>query len=194
MTTIAFKKEEDEIIVAADSQVTMGSKKMRLKETKIFEKNGIVYGFAGSLCVLNTFRNADLPRPTDEDGSLFIQEKLLPKIKKVYKKVQKGLFDKESKDDLDLMIILTFNSRIFTIDWDSCIVEYDNFYSIGSGSTYALGALSAGASAEDSIKIASQYDIYSGFEIILSSDKTLITLPTEENLLENNETEEKVVE
>ena len=49
-------------------------------------------------------------------------------------------------------------------------IHHTNVYGIGSGSAYALGALSAGASLQEAIRIASGWDEYTG------PDSDVITL------------------
>lgn len=63
-------------------------------------------------------------------------------------------------------IVLTAQGDIFTYDnpqrW---MAVSDDYFSIGSGSIFALGALAAGADLKTAIKIASERDPYTGMGI-----------------------------
>lgn len=64
------------------------------------------------------------------------------------------------------LIVLTSNKEIYTNynlgPW--CYVDKP-YYSIGSGSHFALGTLAAGKSPSKAVEIASEHDIHSGFGV-----------------------------
>ena len=66
------------------------------------------------------------------------------------------------------------NGEVFQITNDFTLLRSSTgIYGIGSGADYAIGALMAGASVEDAIKIAIKLDINSGGSIqIESSERT----------------------
>jgi ATP-dependent protease HslVU (ClpYQ) peptidase subunit len=77
--------------------------------------------------------------------------------------------------DLDASFLVAAKSGIFYVACDMSVTEFQNYYAVGSGASYALGAMHAlyapGAKAETiarkSVAAASALDIYCGGEVNL---------------------------
>lgn len=63
-------------------------------------------------------------------------------------------------------LVLTRSGKMFCFqEVDNWIEIDEEFYSIGSGSYFALGAMQAGSSASEAVKIASKYDTNTGMGV-----------------------------
>lgn len=79
--------------------------------------------------------------------------------------------------DLDASFLVAAKSGIFYVACDMSVTEFQNYYAVGSGATYALGAMHAlytpNARAEQvarkAVAAASALDIYCGGEVNLVS-------------------------
>lgn len=70
-----------------------------------------------------------------------------------------------------MMLIGKRRSHLISSD-DMCPIVIREPYAIGSGSDFAMGAMLAGKSAKDAVKIAAKLDCYTGGPIkVLSLDK-----------------------
>jgi len=69
-------------------------------------------------------------------------------------------------------LVLTEDRKIYTfVDPHNWVSINEGYYSIGSGSRYALGALNAGASPKDAIKAAMKCDPMTGIGVKVVSIK-----------------------
>jgi ATP-dependent protease HslVU (ClpYQ) peptidase subunit len=68
--------------------------------------------------------------------------------------------DKES-DDQDFIFLIALNGIIYEIDDTlSVLMRDDGIYGIGSGASYAIGALQAGASWKQAMNIAAKNNVF----------------------------------
>ena len=148
MTTIIASTEA----IAADMKVS-GCHVGRV--VKLFGLNGSVWGTAGSASW----------------SEMFI-EWLRAGQKKAARDLQyKQMKDGEADNFQALQIRPDKKIILWETPWIPIELEVPAF-GIGSGSAYALGAMSAGASLEQAIKIASQWDEATGSEVqILTLDQ-----------------------
>lgn len=73
-------------------------------------------------------------------------------------------------------IVITGRGILYTTASDVFNKTKAPFYAIGTGRRLALGAMAAGATAEEAVRIASQFDVYTGSEV-----DTLQALPHNTN-------------
>jgi ATP-dependent protease HslVU (ClpYQ) peptidase subunit len=129
MTTVAYK----EGILASDGRSTYHDTIECENTQKIFKVENGWIGFAGTLC------HFEVLLKHLKDNSVYI------------------------RDDVDIYAIFVNAKRqVFSIEIYQNSVHYvrvSDVYAVGSGAMYALGAMAAGATAEQAIKIASKYDI-----------------------------------
>lgn len=71
--------------------------------------------------------------------------------------------DKDEWADGSILVVLA--GRIFDVGHDFSVTEFLEFGGIGSGSSYATGAMAAGKSAEKALEIASVLDPYTGGQL-----------------------------
>jgi ATP-dependent protease HslVU (ClpYQ) peptidase subunit len=137
MTTIAFKDG----ILACESQVTNNNAVCGYCQSKIQILEDIAIGFSGSL----------------RDQKLFVDW---------YKAGEKIEDRPKYNSDNWESIIINVETKEVSEYHDGYLIEYKyDFYALGSGCFLATGAMAAGATAEEAVKIACKYDIYSSGEI-----------------------------
>lgn len=151
----------------ADSMVGGDQNVVELEQSKIFEKSGMVIGVAGAVTVLNHLRHGYLPEPPDdldgEQADAWVTRVLTPAIRAVVEETgiqqdQQGLYG------FGLLVIVA--GRCYEISSDFGWARTRNgIYTIGTGDNIALGALAAGASPREAVRIAAQYDPYTGHSI-----------------------------
>lgn len=97
--------------------------------------------------------------PKNQDLYKFVVTKVGPSIRACLKKNEYILDKKDS--EAGYVFLIALRGVIYELD-DNCTVYMrdDGFYGVGTGSSYALGALQAGANWEKALKIADKNDIY----------------------------------
>ena len=129
MTTVVYKDG----ILASDGRSTFNDSIEYENAQKIFKVKDGWIGFAGTFCHCQVLLNHL------KDDGVYI------------------------RDDSDIYAIFVNHKRqVFSIEIYQnavCYVRVSDVYAVGSGAMYALGAMSAGATAQQAIKIASKYDI-----------------------------------
>jgi ATP-dependent protease HslVU (ClpYQ) peptidase subunit len=124
-------------MMSGDTRYTDGGLEGKCK-TKIHNVNGDLVGFAGSMA----------------EGLAFV---------KWYKNK-----DEEKPEISDTTIlVLKYDETIWTYDSNYHAVEVTDkdFYAIGSGSHFAMGAMSAGKNPTEAVRIATKLDVYSGLPV-----------------------------
>ena len=153
-------ERDGDVEIAYDSRMSGGNNKIESVEHKVFANNGIVYGVAGSSAFLNATAHADLPQITvgyRAQEERYVTNALIPAIRKALDKAEPGTTDH------DVMILAVVNGKVFeisgTLGWTR---STSGQYSIGSGSFYALGAMSAGATVMQAVAISATHDHHTG--------------------------------
>lgn len=131
MTTIAYKDN----VIAADKQLTFNNNWSCATTTKIAKRGKLLAGAAGSTAQCQLFLKWFL------DGC-------------------KGSQPEKLGDDfkMEAFIVLPDN-RIAFFDAESVFECEADFFAIGSGEQFAIGAMEAGANAIGAIYIASKFDL-----------------------------------
>ena len=147
MTTVVYRDG----ILAADGLVVGDNVIKTLNDRKIFDLfcGKSIAGFCGTSCCVAKF--VDWSNETDFNFDL------RRKSKKSFE-VEEGFFAIEIMRDLDVAL------------WDCGlhpVSQPQDFYAIGIGYQLAWGAMKAGASAEQAVRIAAESDIYTGGEIMV---------------------------
>lgn len=113
----------------------------------------------------------------DANGALYGVVGLAPKVQLVIAAVNRqkqegGSIElpmpmPDSVGDGDCRILIAYpDGKLTLLEWDGIFRETDmsatEFYAIGSGEQYAMGAMAAGADAFEAVGIATRFDAYSG--------------------------------
>ncbi|MDF2965524.1 MAG: hslV [Rickettsiaceae bacterium] len=172
-TTILCVKKDNEVLIAADGQVSLGPTIMKSSARKLrtLADNSIVAGFAGS---------------TADAFTLF--ERLEAKLEKHSNQLLRACVElaKDWRTDkylrrLEAMLIVADRKNILILTGTGDVLEpEDNIAAIGSGGNFARSAAAAlidieGISAEEivkrSMKIAADICVYSNHNIIIERVK-----------------------
>ena len=161
MTTIVGVQSADSCVIASDSRVAEGGKVYTHPEmVKAVERGSYIIGGAGDYRALQVVLHGWSPPLVTAKAKTnlyeFVINKVAPSLKTPL--TEAGIeFTKSSDNDdkFELQLILGINGTLFEIDSDFAVAMNDNnFYGIGSGGDFALGALHAGASVLDAMRIA----------------------------------------
>lgn len=161
MTTILGRQFEDGFVMAADTQITSGDKPYRHASMAKISRVGYLWvAGAGSVALRDVIQKLWTPPERGEYETLYDEmvESVLPSIQWAVEIA--GINHEEGEDAISFLIGL--DGQLFAIEDGAVLVSDTGIYGIGSGSHYGIGALEAGATMEDAIRIASLYDIYTG--------------------------------
>ncbi|MCG9534382.1 MULTISPECIES: hypothetical protein [Providencia] len=151
MTTIAW----DGVTLAADSQSQVGSMIVSLKEQKIFE--------------------ADKKHPLKINGRRIQVIGICGDMSakdEIWQTLSSGVNFSTAFNELsDFSIIaIDFDGKAFVVSKNkdekhAYVYEAEAPLAIGSGDSFAMGAMKSGKSAEEAVKVAMSLDVYSGGEV-----------------------------
>lgn len=162
MTTIIGVQEAGCCWMAADSQTTDRDRAfISHRQNKIVERGEYLIGVAGdgAACDIAQFMWRP-PAPIQPDLYLHMVSTAIPSLKKAL--VSNG-YATSKDEDATLEMLIAVDGQLFHIASDfTVLMRNDGIYGIGSGSSYAIGALAAGASLEEAIDIAADNDMYTG--------------------------------
>lgn len=142
MTTILWGKKEQTIV--ADKQCMYGNGRVGTV-TKLYRLGGLVLGYSGSTNEFNSFREEFLRLECPSIDILSYKTKSIPK---------------------STVLIITNLGECYEMNNKTLpdLIE-DNYHAIGTGKAYALGAVYAGATLEQAVKIAGKLDTYTGITL-----------------------------
>jgi ATP-dependent protease HslVU (ClpYQ) peptidase subunit len=159
MTIVVSARRDGKVIIGADSLTTIGDRKLvKLKnKSKLFKFNYFVVGVSGTGPLLQVLERMSQPEvfsdpsnredspeaPCDIDWmtspinntidcSLFLSK---------YMSIFADLGDAEDMADVELLIATP--TKIFTTVGESEVFEIEDFWAVGSGAPWALGAMEA---------------------------------------------------
>ncbi len=164
MTTVVFVEKPGRVEIAFDSKVSMGSRHQELSGLgKVFKVGPVTFGGAGSLSYLNAISEIHIP-PVQEmsadETDRWVSRVLMPKIRGA------ANVHNPMSPFGGGTILVAINGRVYEIGGDfSNLRLASGQYAIGSGSSYALGALANGASAKRAVEVAASYDVFTGHTI-----------------------------
>lgn len=175
MTTIVGVVKNGHVILGADSQVTSQTRpNMHPKMQKITNNNGYLIAGSGDSTPCDILQHIFIPPvPTiteRKDLYKFMITKFVPAMRETLD--ENGYKLDGSDKDAGFDMLFAFDGEIFEIDSDfSVLLNGEGIYGIGSGSPFAIGALSMGGTVEQSLDIAVKNDIYTSgpFQIVKQS-------------------------
>ena len=176
MTTLVAVRKNDEIAIAADSLTTFGDTRLSSQfdksSDKILRYKGTYIGLCGSAAHQLVFQSLLTSHELDFSGKAAIFEtfrKLHPLLKE-----QHFLNPKEEEDDpyesTQVTALVANENGIFGVYSMREVFEYTQFWSVGSGREFALGAMlsqypklkTAAAIAKAGIEAGATFDRNSG--------------------------------
>lgn len=184
MTTIIGIQGKGWGLIAADSLIVGGEQKFIASGMdKVVEKGEYVIAFAGDAIAgdiaLHSWNAPKIPRGVNLDK--FMMTDLLPSLKQAYTDYgydpSPKTADNDPKDGSGFDALICLRGKIYQIDNDFSWVRDDRgIYGVGSGSSYALGALArasisptntrtAANEARKAIEISISFDINTGGKV-----------------------------
>lgn len=192
MTTIVGIQGDKYALLASDSRITSFDEKGNAYQvttlggssSKITPQGKYIMGAAGDMRAINLLHHAfhpPTPAPSLKGKKLdqFITTKFIPSLRACFD--EHGYSSPENRDsthtaEQDSTIIIAINQTIYVVESDySWTPDTNGFYAIGTGSSYALGALTAlipktrpqtiqqaKAIALKALNIACKYDPHTG--------------------------------
>lgn len=165
MTTIIAVQYDDKAVIGADSQTTgsTGRKAIHSQMVKINQRGDFIIAGAGECAPCDIAQHIwNPPMPTGKDWNNlyhFMISKVVPSLKTCFKENEyKWDYD---DDESRFGFLILIGGEIFEIADDfSVSMDGKGYYGVGSGSDLAIGALSAGATMREALKIASENDAY----------------------------------
>lgn len=163
MTTVVAVKTAKGAKFAWDSQSTWQGRAILGKE-KVVQNGPVTFGVAGLGRITGILKHMDIPDRNEFhpnfDNERWIITSLVPAIRRA---IQNEDVSEPGSFDSDAHIVLFVGGDLGYLTSNlSYVTDETDTYAIGSGSPYALGALSAGVSAKRAVEIATQWDLYSG--------------------------------
>ena len=165
MTTIIAVQSKSKVVFGADSQVTGGNGRVQRHKqmTKITERGPYLIAGSGECAPCDIAQHLwkpPTPLKTDwNDIYHFMIAKVVPSLKACFKE-HEYKWDRED-DETKFSFLIALGGQVFEIADDMSItLDSSGFYGVGSGSPYAIGALEAGATIENALKIAAKNDAY----------------------------------
>lgn len=167
MTTIIGIQEYDRAVLYADYQVSTDSESFISKTARKIHRNWqLAYGTAGSgrLCDYIQYEweppQPDMDREFDQEWAYhWLITEFVPALKKAAR--SEGF--EIGGEGVDFQMIVTVRGFIFQIESDGTVmVRKHGFYGIGTGGSYALGALLSGAEPLQAMRAAETLDAFTG--------------------------------
>jgi len=161
MTTIIGLQHDDKCLIVSDSRVSAGGKVYTHPSmVKVVERGSYIIGGAGDYRALQVVLHGWTPPLVTVKAKANLYEfainKVIPSLKVAL--TESGVeFNKTSNDDdkFELNLLLAINGTIFEVDSDFAVgMNNTGFYGIGSGGDFAVGALHAGTTMLDAMRIA----------------------------------------
>lgn len=172
MTTIIAKETSNGVQIGFDSLCT-GFDSFDLEQKKVFVNNGIIFGVAGRLLLATELKHADLPKAPEPsmDVEKWLTARLIPRIRRLLDDVA----PKRGGDGFEMGILVVVHNKVYEISSDTgWHRRVDGIYTIGSGSPYAFGALSAGGSVKDALQVAASVDPGTGGTLTVTTAAKLL--------------------
>ena len=168
MTTILAKQNASEVVVYADLQVTTNRKFLHEEMTKVTQRGQYLLAGSGLSSYCDVFQHIwSPPTPTATDKKdlyHFMIAKVIPSLKKCFKENDLKV-ESDKDDETRFAFLIVVGGQVFDIAEDFAVtIDKDGIYGVGSGSSFAIGALKAGASMEQAMQIAHELDPYTSAE------------------------------
>jgi ATP-dependent HslUV protease, peptidase subunit HslV len=151
MTTVVVVRKAGQVAIAADTLVTFGD--TRLAHThednaKLFKVGDSIIGMAGTVAHFPALRKAMLSLPKDQ-LKLHSKSDVYDTFIKLHPLLKDNFFLQTKEDDNDpyessqFTVLIANPSGIYGVYSYREIFEFKNFWGIGSGRSFALGAMHA---------------------------------------------------
>jgi ATP-dependent HslUV protease subunit HslV len=161
MTTVAVVRKGAQVAIAADSLVTFGDTKLPHgyeTNAKLFKVGDSYFGMAGTTAHFPVLRKALTALPPDE-LKLHTRDEVFDTFLRLHPKLKEQYFLNPKEEDADpyessqFTVLIANAHGLFGVYSYREVFEFERFWAIGSGRSFALGAMYAGY---DKLKTARQ--------------------------------------
>ncbi|WP_284614409.1 MFS transporter [Aquabacterium humicola] len=151
MTTVAVARKNGQVAIAADALVTFGDTRLAHgyeANDKVFRIGDSWVGMAGTTAHFPVLRKALGGLPPDE-LKLHSRDEVFDTFLKLHPKLKDHFFLNTKEEDADpyessqFTVLIANASGIFGVYSYREVFEFDRFWAIGSGRSFALGAMLA---------------------------------------------------
>ena len=176
MTTLVVVKKAGQVVMAADTMVTFGDTRLPHRyeaNSKIFKVDtpaGISYvGMAGTVAHFPALRKAMAALP-NVDLKLNSKDEVYDTFLKLHPLLKETFFLQTKEDDNDpyesmqFTVVIANSSGIYGLYSYREIFEFKEFWGIGSGRGYALGAMHAAWGSAKTAKEVAMAGMHAGCE------------------------------
>jgi ATP-dependent protease HslVU (ClpYQ) peptidase subunit len=166
MTTIVGIQHENKCVIFSDNQTTGGDgrKFNHAKMVKISKRGDFLIGGSGEAMPCDVAQHIwEPPTPTTKDlrdPYHFMISKVVPSLRKCL--VDNGFnFDEDADGETRFDFLIAVAGHLFSVADDLSVgMRDDGIYGVGSGSKYAIGAIMAGATPLEAMRIAASQDAW----------------------------------
>jgi len=166
MTTIVAVQLDNKVVFGADSQVTApnGRRFSHPQMVKISKVGQYLVAGSGECAPCDIAQHLWIPpKPLTADWDdlyHFMISKVVPSLKACFKD-NEYKWNESDDDESKFSFLIAIGGEVFELADDMSItLDERGYYGVGSGSSYAIGALYAGATIGEALKIASSNDVY----------------------------------
>lgn len=174
MTTIVAVETQDGVLWGWDSQTTSGYGTAQNDRSKVFRHGKYVIGVTGRVRDAQVIQSANLPKFDKKfkgDVQNWVIKHLVPAIRHALEK-EGRLEVINSQAEYDSEFLVQVRDRVYKISGDFAVTRpVDAIQAVGSGGSYARGALLAGATPQKAVEIARKCDVYTGGEVWSAFDR-----------------------
>lgn len=170
MTTIVAIESEESVIFAYDSQTSVGYHGFKMHEDaqKVFQNGELVFGSSGSVLDSQIIEFMQIPKiKKSHTGNLdaWVTNRFIPAVRDALAE-HAALEVRNQQAETGCHFLVCVRGRVYEVYSNlAWCRRKDGIYTIGSGSHYARGALEAGASVRQAVKIARNNDNGTGGKI-----------------------------
>jgi ATP-dependent protease HslVU (ClpYQ) peptidase subunit len=164
-TIIAAQNEKGDIKFAWDSQVSYGHRHLDGIE-KVFRNGPVTFGVSGTVRTLDILKHMKVPpRGKGKDTHKWIVKTLVPAIIKELKSVDAGYME-NGQIDSESSVIISVDDQVGVLSGDFAFIQDAiGVYGVGTGSAFALGAMSVGAGPKTAVQVAGVWDMYTNQDV-----------------------------
>ncbi|HET9821438.1 MAG TPA: MFS transporter [Burkholderiaceae bacterium] len=152
MTTVCVARKGAQVAIAADSLVTFGDTRLAHgyeSNDKLFKVGSSYFGMSGTTAHFPVLRKALAALPP-EDLKLGSRDEVFDTFLKLHPKLKEQFFLNTKEEDADpyessqFTVLIANAHGLFGVYSYREVFEFDRFWAIGSGRSFALGAMFAG--------------------------------------------------
>jgi ATP-dependent protease HslVU (ClpYQ) peptidase subunit len=177
MTTITVARKGGQVAIAADALVTFGETRLAHgyeANEKLFRVGGSWFGLAGTTAHFAVLRRA-LASLAPDELKLGSRDEVFDTFLRLHPRLKEIFFMNPKEEDADpyessqFVMLIANASGIYGVYSYREVFEFERFWSIGSGRTYALGAMHAVWDSRRSAREIAETGVLAGCEFDKSS-------------------------